>query len=180
MSQMDYEDGCDIRAGDSWTRGVGPSPLNDLEPQLILQKHPFGCGHAALAMLTGKGYEEIVAEFPGVDPTLRGLKVTEIDIYAAINGMAVLRLFSESRNSIGEKTTTPWPPAPFAQVHLCLVDVTENSPCAHWVVMLADGAVLDPTTTERKSLFDYHRIMNVAGIYKIQCTARATGTIPSR
>jgi hypothetical protein len=57
----------------------------------------------------------------------------------------------------------PWPPAPFAPVHMATVLVSRTSPCWHSVVMSQDGLVLDPQTPEPRALTDYVEVQAVVG-----------------
>lgn len=127
------------------------------------QEHPRGCGHAALAMLLGWTYPETVSAIPDPDPNVSGLSSREIDGFLAVQGYAVARRFRG-----GRWVPNPWPMEPFANVHLCHLTVHPDAPCDHWVVMLADGTVLDPLTPEPRRLSDYHQINNIAAVVPLR------------
>lgn len=136
----------------------------------IGQRQIRDCGVAALAMLTGKSYEAIAAYFRNPDFSVKGLYLVGIDDYLADHGFAVARkkrylgFFHDDKAPPRE----PWPPEPFAEMHLCEVKVNEKSPVYHFVVMLRDGSCLDPLTPERKRLSDYHQVLNVAGVFRVR------------
>jgi hypothetical protein len=55
----------------------------------------------------------------------------------------------------------------FAYQHVCEVEVHEHAPCNHIVVMLRDGAILDPLCDEPKRITDYFSVLNVMGLVKV-------------
>ena len=57
-----------------------------------------------------------------------------------------------------------WPPEPWAPLHYCEVVVNNGSGGSHAVVMLEDGSVLDPLTTETRRLSDYEKVNLVIGL----------------
>jgi hypothetical protein len=117
----------------------------------VQQEDPYGCGIACIAMITGRSYAEAKASLPHPEHLVR-------------TGMPFKYL-----SDIGYVVDSPtyeaktWPPEPFAGMHLCEVHVGD-APHGHMVVMLADGAVLDPLTTEPRTLRDYEAVYIVAAI----------------
>jgi hypothetical protein len=148
--------------------------------QHVLQKHSNGCGPASLAMIDGKTYEEILAYFPpDHDFDVNGCYHHALYDYLVDHGyaLALLRKFKGWFKKSGEDRQVlrePWPPEPFAEVHLCQVVVSETSPRPHFCIMLGDGSVLDPLTVDKKSLKDYFDIYSVAGVYKVGSPCPAT------
>lgn len=132
----------------------------------LLQKHARGCGVAALAMLTGHDYDDIARWVGAENLDERGIYLHDLDFYLFEHGYALQRRFLFGGYT-ARRQTTPWPPKPFADVHLCEVQVAESSPVHHFVVMLDHGAVLDPLTTEPRRLDSYHQVLNVAGVYRV-------------
>lgn len=63
-----------------------------------------------------------------------------------------------------ERGRKPWPPEPWALAHLCTVETSQY----HCVVMLRDGTVLDPATSDPKRLSDYKSVAQVWGLYDIR------------
>ena len=138
----------------------------------VAQEHDRGCGFAALAMLVGKTYAQVVEEL--TKPLLpdgftyipsAGSPIWQhMDRYLVDHGFAIARRYAEP---LIAGDIYPWPPAPWVALHLCNVKVSEAAPCNHWVVMLADGAVLDPLTPEPRRLTDYWRVNNVAAVVEV-------------
>lgn len=129
----------------------------------VKQEHARGCGVACLAMLTGKTYADVHAEFPTVSDESGG-NCHWWEDWLSANGFALAyKKRYQHWPEYGERT--PWPPEPFSIVHLC--EVTVSGAGGHMVVMLADGSVLDPLTPESKRLTDYHEVYNIAAVVPI-------------
>lgn len=129
----------------------------------VMQKHKRGCSLASLAMLTGIDYDEILAYFP-IDFNEQGIYEQCLDNYLVDHGFALSRKHKYPKFG---KQREPWPPLPFADMHLCNVKVNQDSPVTHFVIMLGNGDCFDPLTTDIKHLSDYFEVNNVAGIHKI-------------
>jgi len=134
------------------------------------QKHARGCGVAVLSMLTGRDYDLVAATWcPHLDLEKQGLYLRGLDDYLTDHGYAVARksrfygMFSEGGAILRE----PWPPNPFADVHVCEVEVYECAPTFHFVVMLRAGVCLDPLTPTPRRLGDYYRVNSVTGVYRV-------------
>lgn len=134
---------------------------------LIRQKHEYGCGIAALAMVAGTSYESVhewlLANWPGgtqaPDEWLvaHGIHKGIADFYLAAHGYMWRTVYSGWRQ-------IPWPPEPFAPIHLaCVRQPSGNS---HYVVARDDGAVLDPLHDELRRLTDWPEVYNVQGIWR--------------
>lgn len=134
----------------------------------IKQEDSNACLLASLAMITGRTYAEVKADWPDDrDWNERGTDIDTAEQWLMEQGYA-LRLRSKYYRVTQERRDI-WPCEPFADVHLCCV-VTSRS---HAVVMLADGTVLDPLTPEPKRLSDYQDVHRVTAVYKIgKSTAR--------
>lgn len=129
----------------------------------VRQTHSRGCGPAALAMITGVPYKQVCADF-GLDFDKEGIDYRRLDAWLIDKGWSLARLYP---NDYRYQPRQPWPPLPFAWLHICNVEVAENSPVHHFVVMLNSGSCLDPLCDERKRLSDYYKVYNVAGVYKL-------------
>jgi hypothetical protein len=132
----------------------------------VRQEDEWGCFIAAMAMVTGKTYAQVKAE-TGETYTNKSASYYSTDQYLTQNGYAYARLWSfnqfaqdADKNNVPME---PWPPKPFAPVHVCLVTMSMG----HFVVMLADGTVFDPTVEAEKKLTDYERVNWVAGVWPI-------------
>lgn len=131
----------------------------------VRQEDPWGCTVAALAMILGEPYADLKAEVQAIAPdrdfVSRGISYLDADQILTARGYATGRMF---KNFLNQKRNQ-WPPAPFAEVHLCEVRCSPES-AGHSVVMLRDGTVLDPLTPEPHRLTDYHEVCNVAAVVK--------------
>ena len=147
--------------------------------QRVQQEHPYGCVIASLAMLAGKTYAEVLAEYPWVTER-DGCDIDTVSFdFLWRHGFAWQQVYpsrpeinrdpsadmGERRALYGRK---PWPPAPWAPAHLCQV---KTSIMTHAVVMLADGSVLDPADPAPKRLSDYAGVHNVRGIFDVASLA---------
>ena len=138
-----------------------------MKPAYVAQPNAYGCAIASLAMVAGKTYEEMEQQL--VDWGLarermrhglhEGIWLEALDRL----GFVYVRRYSADSFLNGPRTT-PWPPAPFAPIHMCAAQVSDGS---HAFVMLADGSVLDPWKRERATIAhpDYIKINQVAGIW---------------
>lgn len=128
------------------------------------QSNRFGCGIAAAAMVAGKSYDDVLALLPAgwrVDEQ-RGLTLPyTLDQLLTELGYAVAPRWFHWAGT----TRADWPPAPWADVHLCMVGWAAAT---HYVVLLRDGTVLDPLTPEPRRLGDYEQVMCVAAVVAVQ------------
>jgi hypothetical protein len=132
------------------------------------QEDPMGCFVAAMAMVAGKTYAEVKAETG--ECWRRGGTFFPVDQYLSENRLVTARYWShdqfrghaENGAWLCDKRD-PWPPAPFAPVHLCEV----RASAGHWVVMLKDGTVLDPNVSEPRKLSDYSEVYLVIGVWSL-------------
>lgn len=136
--------------------------------EYIAQPNSYGCAIASLAMIAGKTYDQM--EQWMLDQGLSRSRM-EAGLHEGIWLEALGRLgFVYERRYSGDAflngpRTTPWPPAPFAPIHICAAEVPNGY--SHAFVMLGDGTVLDPFKRERTSLAhpDYIKVNQVAGIW---------------
>lgn len=138
---------------------------------LVRQAHDYGCGIASLAMVTGQTYDEVrtwlLAHWPGGQGgdtpaedwlVKRGIYSGIADYYLGRHGYVWRKVYSGWQQH-------PWPPEPFAPVHLVMVRQPSNN--SHYVVMRADGVVLDPLADEPKTLAGWPAVDNVQGIWRL-------------
>jgi hypothetical protein len=141
-----------------------------MEIKWVGQEDAWGCSQAAVAMVVGKTYQEVKAFWDNDDSDYfkkHGKSFYDFDQQLAAYGYATARIYSNFKG----KPRSDWPPAPFGEIHLCTVMVSESSPGGHIVVMLKDGTVLDPLSPEPKSLTDYWRVDNVAVVVPFKRSA---------
>lgn len=112
-------------------------------------------------MITGKSYAEVkagfsdrdwVSEAGGVPCAVAGFA------YLAEHGFAVAPKYRHYYPLATDREL--WPVEPFADIHICTV-MTNRS---HAVIMLNDGAVLDPNLETVMRLSDYSRVDMIAGV----------------
>jgi hypothetical protein len=140
----------------------------------VRQAHSYGCVIASLAMVSGLTYDEVAAQYPWFDDE-RGVCLDTVGFdFLWRHGFALQLVYpfrpgppirGDGEEARRVRARDPWPPLPWAQAHLCQVEMPGGSHC---VVMLADGSVLDPLTDERKRLADYSRVNNVRGLFDVR------------
>ncbi len=127
----------------------------------VLQEDPMGCLVATFAMVLGITYEQ-AAEKMGGRPRYGHTYYCDMwEQNLFDNGWAVQRRWCVTQP--GNKKREVWPPLPWADLHECEVQTS----MIHSVLMLRDGTVLDPLTTEPRRLSDYERVYSVAALYPI-------------
>lgn len=132
--------------------------------QWVGQEELHACGVACLAMLLDSTYQVVRADMRAA-LTRTGLTLMQCDSYLQDRGFAVARKHSTVPHT--KTKSVSWPPAPFADRHLCLVRVKGAKKRWHYVVLQSDGVVLDPSTPEPQALSDYAYVYNVAGLVPI-------------
>lgn len=119
---------------------------------------------AALAMATGKTYDYVWDYFKNPEHRERGITYHEVIAFLGDHGFAVNWKWRNTQNEERNKPREPWPAEPWTDVHIVEV---ENSVMYHFVVMLKDGTILDPLTSEKKMLSDYKRVTQMIGVFKV-------------
>lgn len=137
--------------------------------RLIRQKEANGCVVACMAMVSGKTYDEARADhiFSELADDAKGCSFREAEEYLWRHGFAWQEIYR--CGPPGNTNKTVWPPAPWADVHVCEVRTGQ----AHAVVLLKDGSVLDPLCDEPKRLTDYAEVYSVRAVFK--CGAASDG-----
>lgn len=137
----------------------------------VAQPNGYGCAIACVAMIVGKTYDEMEAWF--VEQGLarermeRGLTDHIWREALAVLGYSHVQRF-ECNAFTNRCDRIPWPPEPFAPLHIACIEVATGATGSHAVVMLADGAVLDPAGRHRTSLAhpEYRRVAQVVGVWR--------------
>lgn len=128
----------------------------------VRQEDAEGCGLAVLAMLTGRSYAEVKAKVDATevgpseaprDWTTSGCTHYTLDRYLAAEGW----FFQRRYESYAEL-----PQEPFAPIHYA--EVVQPSGRGHFVVVHADGKVLDPMREGRFRLSDWARVNQLVGL----------------
>jgi len=130
------------------------------------QKLKHDCALTALSMVTGEEYDSVAEYFDGIDFDKGGITYYALNSFLFDHGFSTARIF-KYKGFKDCPQRTPWPPEPFADMHICEVLPYESSTFSHFIVMLRDGKIFDPAFSEIKKLSDYHKVYNVAGVYKI-------------
>jgi hypothetical protein len=134
----------------------------------VRQEHACGCAIAAIAMVTGLPYAEVLGR---LGPDIERLVTREnggmwnLATFVALQrlGYAVAL---ETRGEWGRKRDE-WTPAPISEVNIAEV----LSPVgAHMIVVFPDGKVLDPATDAApRRLSDYY-VYWIAGVVPLART----------
>ena len=88
----------------------------------------------------------------------RGLSSPILDWFLAEHGYVWRKVY------IGWEPN-PWPPEPFAPVHIA--QVIQPSGNSHFVILQSDGLTLDPMSDEPRRLTDWERVNFVQGIWTL-------------
>lgn len=143
----------------------------DLPIKLVLQPEPSGCGIAVVATVAGKTYQE-VRQYIHLDRdfTQEGMYDSELESLLVQFGFTwqVLTMVNPRLSTRRD----PWPPAPWAPLHVAKVTNLRESGL-HYVVVLPDGMVLDPHCGVIQGLHRYPRVHQVYGLWPV------SGFVPS-
>lgn len=129
------------------------------------QKHANGCLPACVAMVLGEAYDTICAALSAVpqsghdgDWDAHGLDYMPADRLLGERGYFLRRVFVAWN-------LEPWPPRPFAPVHIAQVVQPSNN--QHFVVMDELGRVFDPLHEGVFQLSDWTKVNNVVGLVRV-------------
>ena len=135
--------------------------------KLVRQKLKYDCGVASLSMATGIIYSKVKKYFHPHNFSKDGITNYAIDSFLHDHGFSISNI-CKYRGFANAKIRKPWPPKPFADIHICQVLVSKLYPMAHFIVMLKDGSVYDPAFSKIRKISDYYKVYNVTGIYKME------------
>lgn len=131
----------------------------------VHQEHAEGCAPAAMAMIFGIEYAEactIIESGPTVQNDGAWDWNTRGSWYGAIERELAVRGWSWQKRYMAW-FPDDWPPQPFAPLHYA--QVKQPSGNAHFVVMDADGRVLDPLREGDYALSDWE-VNQVSGLWE--------------
>ena len=131
----------------------------------VHQPDNHSCVVACLAMVTGLSFAAVRRELGRhVCPSCG---VTDKVFYAflANHGYAVQRIARKNAYRTGKRH--PWPPVPFADVHVASVKTTGYQKAAHAVVWFRDGRVFDPELRAPVTIEIYAKVIDVVGIHRV-------------
>ncbi len=129
----------------------------------VEQQEGNGCAIAVLAMLTGRTYEQVRADFVDIP-----VSDFAMQMWLAEHGWATAMKYPHYMPQKRDRDV--WPPAPFAGLHFVTVSIPAGF---HSVVMLGSGRVIDPAPSRegRYTLADYEKVMHVGGVVKLRPTS---------
>lgn len=112
-------------------------------------------------MVAGISYNEAKAMFRKRSWSSAGISNGALDHQLTRCGFSVARIYPEKGR--------PWPPIPFAPVHIARVRPAgmRKSKWDHWVVWDEDGVVWDPDNSNFHDLSQYGKVFDVNGLYRI-------------
>lgn len=130
----------------------------------VRQEHASGCGPACLAMVLDVSYGEACALIEASPAHGKGRDwVSGGTNHFALDHILQQHGFWRQRTYRAWEPEGNWPPEPWAPVHLCQIEQPSGN--AHFVVMLADGTVLDPMRDgPPHGLGVYPDVLNVVGL----------------
>jgi hypothetical protein len=139
---------------------------SELPIRFVFQPEKSGCGVAALAMVSGKTYLEARQYFTlERDFSETGMYDSELQEALVANGFAI-QYFRRFESRLGGSERSPWPMAPVSNMAICQVKNLRDSHW-HYVVLLRDGRVLDPTFGVIQGLHRFPEVSNVVAIYRV-------------
>lgn len=129
------------------------------------QTHVNGCGPACVAMIIDVSYDDACALIEASPTHSRGRDWdTGGTNHMAVDHVLQNHGFWRQRTYRAWQPET-WPPEPWAPVHLCQVEQPSGN--SHFVVMTADGTVLDPMHDgPPHGLGVYPDVLNIAGLIR--------------
>lgn len=135
----------------------------------VRQEDSHGCGVAAVAMLTGLTYAQVLAHMKRErDFSEHGMSTPDVLCLLAELGYATALLHRVRQWPTVNFERPEWPPSPFGDLHLCQVKVYGGTLGAHFVAMDADGDVLDPVAPASQRLTAYEDVYWVAAVMPFQ------------
>lgn len=131
------------------------------EIRWVSQEEGLGCAVACLAMLLGGTYWDARSLVPAFDPAA-GLCSSDVLRVLGEYGWAYASKFPHYSPEGRDRRV--WPVRPFAPVHLCATRVGGW----HAVLMLGDGAVLDPLVhpAAHRTLAGYE-VLEIHGLWRV-------------
>lgn len=143
---------------------------------LILQPEKSGCALAAVAMVVQQPYAT-VRQYVTLERDYTGEGTYEREIYELLNHFGFSYQRKEKLVQRLGGTTAPWPPAPWAPLHVAMVrNLTDVA--YHYVVMLQDGTIMDPWWGVVQGLHRYPSILSVSAVYPVVPPTPEAPTVP--
>lgn len=129
----------------------------------VEQRGETDCVIACLAMVTETPYDEVLKEFSAYWDIYKEEGVGDNAFYQYLSEKGYLVQTFKRVYEPTQTPRTPWPPPPFAPVHVLGVDYMGDE---HGVVMDADGIIFDPYNENKIGVYDYETVYEIVGIWK--------------
>lgn len=130
--------------------------------KFVATKDDFGCAIACLAMVTGRTYDDVSADFMR-DFNKEGMPWMETVQYAGDAGFAIIEKHYSFWNSKDACMKEMY--KPFADVHIMSVRPYADSKESHAVVMTSTGRIICPSKTSSERIKLSYAVNAVAGLY---------------
>jgi hypothetical protein len=131
--------------------------------KLVRQEDPFGCAVACIAMVLGRTYESVKADWSN-DFAKDGVTTNQITGYLGDAGCSVLykNLMNWNEKDFARKEMF----RPFAPAHILCIKQLYDATIYHAVVMDAKGKIYDPAGHTDKEVKSWYLLDEVIGVYK--------------
>jgi hypothetical protein len=131
----------------------------------VPQEDPNGCAIACVAMVMNWAYRDVRTALGLAFCNHCGVTDELLDGLLANHRYAIARKFMWDPMTRAPRES--WPPKPFAPIHIAKVRRSDAAPLAHAVIMLDNGAILDPETNGSPlELSDYWKVISVTGVVR--------------
>lgn len=131
--------------------------------ELVTQEESCGCTVACIAMVLGKKYWEIRADFQS-DFDRDGMEFEKVKAYLGDHGCSIISKRVAYYNDLQFCKKEMW--KPFAPVHVVWMTQLFDMPHSHVVVMDAKGKIYDPAQNDIKIVKNPYAIHETIGIYR--------------
>lgn len=130
----------------------------------VTQEDTLGCGIAVLAMVTGRTYEEVYADF-AQDVGTQGLSLEQIIEYSGNAGFSIIHKYVTHFADIKFGRDEIF--SPFAPVHIVRLKQYFDANIGHVIVMDKDGKFFCPSNQSEEEIRNSYAITDVLGLYPL-------------
>lgn len=133
------------------------------EISFVKQDDLCGCAAACIAMVLGKTYAEVAADFNN-DFHDNGIALEDTMSYLSDFGVRVIRkeiIYYGLDVKFGREEILK----PFAPVHIIRVKPKFDSTTGHLIVMTKDGRLLCPDGSSEDKIHSFYSVTTVLGLY---------------
>jgi hypothetical protein len=129
----------------------------------VEQQDDFGCVPACLAMITGRTYEEVTADFH-TDFSAEGSDIRQVVTYLGDAGFQVIEKQVQCYNNKNFGRDEIF--KPFAHAHIVRVIARVDSVNGHVVVMTGDGKILCPAGFSEEEIKKSYHVTHCIGVFE--------------